>query len=131
VDNLSRDNLIRSRGRKDILSSGNNVHNASGATATSISIAQTTATVAQGKTISSSPRPLAHDGLGNSHCRPAAGVLKPRACESEDNWKPRMIVCKEGLPHGFCIEHSEVMAQKVESWLVDIIIGGGELGILG
>lgn len=30
-------------------------------------------------------------------------VLRKSAVEEEDAWKPRMMVCEEGIPHGFCI----------------------------
>lgn len=40
---------------------------------------------------------------------------------TDEKWKPRMIVCEEGLPHGFCNEHGEVMAEKVAVWIEDII----------
>jgi len=60
-------------------------------------------------------------------------------------WKPQMIICEEGLPHGFCIsecselvvpssdpdtegmsvEHGEVMAEKVSVWIEDIIERSG------
>ncbi|RPA73593.1 hypothetical protein BJ508DRAFT_48198 [Ascobolus immersus RN42] len=29
----------------------------------------------------------------------------------------QMWVCKEGIPHGFCLEHGEVMAGKVVKWV--------------
>ncbi|GES65924.1 uncharacterized conserved protein DUF2305 [Aspergillus terreus] len=33
---------------------------------------------------------------------------------------PKMVVCEEGLPHAFCLRHSEVMAKKVATMIMDI-----------
>ncbi|KAF8430342.1 hypothetical protein EV426DRAFT_581091 [Tirmania nivea] len=44
----------------------------------------------------------------------------------DEEWKPQMIVCEEGLPHGFCIKHGEVMAEKVAVWIGDIIERSGK-----
>ncbi|KAL4890349.1 hypothetical protein BDV59DRAFT_96975 [Aspergillus ambiguus] len=33
---------------------------------------------------------------------------------------PKMIVCEEGLPHAFCLRHSDVMAKKVAAMVMDI-----------
>lgn len=45
---------------------------------------------------------------------------------AEKEWKPLMIVCEEGMPHGFCIKHGEVMAEKVAIWIENIIEGSGK-----
>ncbi|KAJ5165109.1 Protein of unknown function DUF2305 [Penicillium coprophilum] len=34
---------------------------------------------------------------------------------------PTMIVCEEGLPHAFCLKHSDVMAQKVAGMIGQIV----------
>ncbi|KAF3161513.1 hypothetical protein TWF751_011317 [Orbilia oligospora] len=41
----------------------------------------------------------------------------------QDRWKPRMIVCEEGVRHSFCVstEFSELMAEKTARWVEDIV----------
>ncbi|KAL2013739.1 hypothetical protein VTN00DRAFT_1264 [Thermoascus crustaceus] len=36
---------------------------------------------------------------------------------------PRMMVCEDGVPHAFCIRHSDVMARKVSQFVRDIVEG--------
>ncbi|PYH30372.1 bifunctional triacylglycerol lipase/ester hydrolase [Aspergillus neoniger CBS 115656] len=36
---------------------------------------------------------------------------------------PTMVVCEDGLPHAFCLRHSEVTAGKVAGMVMDIIDG--------
>ncbi|KMW68037.1 hypothetical protein BDDG_12537 [Blastomyces dermatitidis ATCC 18188] len=36
---------------------------------------------------------------------------------------PRMQVCEDGVVHGFCIRHSDIMAKKTAAWVRDIIQG--------
>ncbi|KAK6519395.1 hypothetical protein TWF281_003229 [Arthrobotrys megalospora] len=40
-----------------------------------------------------------------------------------DNWKPRMIVCEDGVRHSFCVstEYSELMAEKTARWVEEIV----------
>ncbi|KAF8431503.1 hypothetical protein BGX38DRAFT_1228709 [Terfezia claveryi] len=45
---------------------------------------------------------------------------------ADKKWKPLMIVCEEGIPHGFCIKHGEVMAEKVAIWIENIIERSGK-----
>ncbi|KAI5806445.1 hypothetical protein DFH27DRAFT_608596 [Peziza echinospora] len=45
----------------------------------------------------------------------------PLTDEDDDKWKPEMLICEERLPHGFCIDHGEIMAKKVVGWVDDII----------
>ncbi|PUU83278.1 hypothetical protein B9Z19DRAFT_1061079 [Tuber borchii] len=33
----------------------------------------------------------------------------------------KMIVCEDGLPHGFCISHGEIMAEKAASWVKEMV----------
>ncbi|ESZ93157.1 hypothetical protein SBOR_6436 [Sclerotinia borealis F-4128] len=40
--------------------------------------------------------------------------------------KPIMMIDKEGIDHGFCINHSEMMATKVNDWIEKIIGGHNE-----
>ncbi|KAJ5197006.1 hypothetical protein N7449_007485 [Penicillium cf. viridicatum] len=35
---------------------------------------------------------------------------------------PTMIVCEEGLPHAFCLKHSDVMARKVAGMIEQIVV---------
>ncbi|KAF7949098.1 hypothetical protein EAE96_008268 [Botrytis aclada] len=37
------------------------------------------------------------------------------------NNKPIMVIDKEGIDHGFCINHSETMSTKVKDWIVKIV----------
>ncbi|KAJ8065291.1 hypothetical protein OCU04_005989 [Sclerotinia nivalis] len=37
--------------------------------------------------------------------------------------KPIMMIDKEGIDHGFCINHSETMAAKVKDWIEKIVEG--------
>ncbi|KAJ5947883.1 hypothetical protein N7466_000898 [Penicillium verhagenii] len=39
----------------------------------------------------------------------------------ENGLGPKMFVCEEGLPHAFCLNHSEIMAQKVGSMVWDVM----------
>ncbi|KAJ5637178.1 hypothetical protein N7490_007057 [Penicillium lividum] len=36
---------------------------------------------------------------------------------------PKMFVCEEGLPHAFCLKHSDIMAEKVASMIQEIVRG--------
>ncbi|KAL2220065.1 hypothetical protein M432DRAFT_652993 [Thermoascus aurantiacus ATCC 26904] len=36
---------------------------------------------------------------------------------------PKMVVCEDGVPHAFCIRHSDVMARKVARFIMDIVTG--------
>ncbi|KAL8811044.1 MAG: hypothetical protein Q9223_003167 [Gallowayella weberi] len=38
-----------------------------------------------------------------------------------DGWKPSMIYDQRKIPHGFCINHSEVVAEQVRTWVEGII----------
>lgn len=46
---------------------------------------------------------------------------------SEDGWKPTMIVDDGRIPHGFCLKHSETVAEKVSGWVEDIIYNHNEI----
>jgi len=41
--------------------------------------------------------------------------------ESDDGWKPWMEIDKLEVPHGFCIDHSVPVADKVKEYL-DVIV---------
>ncbi|KAK6544143.1 hypothetical protein TWF694_000850 [Orbilia ellipsospora] len=44
--------------------------------------------------------------------------------EGKDGWKPRMMVCEEGVRHSFCVsaQLSELMAAKTARWVEDIVM---------
>ncbi|KAI9823798.1 MAG: hypothetical protein M1826_007619 [Phylliscum demangeonii] len=35
--------------------------------------------------------------------------------------RTQMLIDRGGIPHGFCIEHSETMAEKVKGWIEDMV----------
>ncbi|KAL8941182.1 MAG: hypothetical protein Q9211_001921 [Gyalolechia sp. 1 TL-2023] len=39
----------------------------------------------------------------------------------DEDWKPDMFIDDGRIPHGFCIKHSEVVAEKVQRWVEGII----------
>ncbi|KAJ5536164.1 hypothetical protein N7513_009350 [Penicillium frequentans] len=39
----------------------------------------------------------------------------------EEGLGPKMFVCEEGLPHAFCLKHSDIMARKVAKMIRDIV----------
>ncbi|MCJ1435765.1 hypothetical protein MMC27_005140 [Xylographa pallens] len=41
--------------------------------------------------------------------------------EGGDQWKPKMIIDDEGIPHGFCIRHSNIAAIKTARFVEEII----------
>ncbi|KAL8904867.1 MAG: hypothetical protein Q9207_002990 [Kuettlingeria erythrocarpa] len=45
----------------------------------------------------------------------------------EEEWKPTMIIDDGRIPHGFCLKHSETVAEKVRSWVEDIIYNHNEI----
>ncbi|RPB05621.1 hypothetical protein L873DRAFT_1797326 [Choiromyces venosus 120613-1] len=42
----------------------------------------------------------------------------------------KMVVCEDGLPHGFCISHGEVMAEKAAVWVNEMAAKNTQEGIL-
>ncbi|TID16138.1 Lipid droplet-associated hydrolase [Venturia nashicola] len=42
----------------------------------------------------------------------------------EENWRPKMELDKTGLPHGFCIEHSVPVAEKVAGYIREVVRSG-------
>ena len=40
---------------------------------------------------------------------------------SVEGWKPTMFIDEGRIPHGFCLKHSQVVAEKVSGWVDDII----------
>ncbi|KAJ5649384.1 uncharacterized protein N7484_003107 [Penicillium longicatenatum] len=39
----------------------------------------------------------------------------------EEGLGPKMFVCEEGLPHAFCLKHSDIMARKVANMIQGIV----------
>ncbi|KAL7267349.1 hypothetical protein RUND412_010067 [Rhizina undulata] len=48
-------------------------------------------------------------------------LIRLRGRTEEHKWKPKMIVCEDGLPHGFCISHGERVAEKVAVWIKGMV----------
>ncbi|KAL2350306.1 hypothetical protein BJ546DRAFT_1053486 [Cryomyces antarcticus] len=38
-----------------------------------------------------------------------------------DEWRPKMEIDQNGIPHGFCIKHSVPIAEKVKEYIVEIL----------
>lgn len=52
----------------------------------------------------------------------AHGHRAPKGADAlSDDWKPTMFVDEDKIPHGFCIKHSEIMADLVSKWLDQVI----------
>ncbi|KAL9000232.1 MAG: hypothetical protein Q9169_001134 [Polycauliona sp. 2 TL-2023] len=43
-----------------------------------------------------------------------------------DGWKPSMFIDDKKIPHGFCLKHSEIVAEQVRTWVEDIILNHNE-----
>ncbi|MCJ1403168.1 hypothetical protein MMC11_006391 [Xylographa trunciseda] len=48
-------------------------------------------------------------------------LIKTRAAQEGDSWKPKMIIDDEDIPHGFCIRHSSIAAIKTAAFVEEII----------
>ncbi|KAF3906412.1 hypothetical protein ABW20_dc0105138 [Dactylellina cionopaga] len=44
--------------------------------------------------------------------------------EKKEGWKPRMVVCEEGVRHSFCVSthFSDLIAAKTAKWVEDIVV---------
>ncbi|KAK4181542.1 hypothetical protein QBC36DRAFT_317810 [Triangularia setosa] len=40
--------------------------------------------------------------------------------QGDKNGRTRAVICEEGIPHAFCIHHSETVAEKVRVWIEEI-----------
>ncbi|KAI4137776.1 MAG: hypothetical protein L6R39_007107 [Caloplaca ligustica] len=56
-----------------------------------------------------------------------ASLKKTTSLSSEDEWKPTMLIDEGRIPHGFCLKHSEIVAEKVRGWVEDIIYNHHEI----
>lgn len=54
------------------------------------------------------------------HTRDALIAARGRKPDSKGS-KPIMLIDDNGVDHGFCIHHSESIAEKVATWIEDII----------
>lgn len=48
-------------------------------------------------------------------------IIRSRGRGLGEDWKPKMVVCEDGLPHGFCVKHGEEMAEKVAGWVEGMV----------
>ncbi|OJJ95278.1 hypothetical protein ASPACDRAFT_48022 [Aspergillus aculeatus ATCC 16872] len=64
---------------------------------------------------------IALRGRGNGNGITEGGSAKGGEGEGEGGRGPTMVVCEEGLPHAFCLRHSEVMAEKVVGMVREVV----------
>ncbi|RAK74266.1 bifunctional triacylglycerol lipase/ester hydrolase [Aspergillus fijiensis CBS 313.89] len=64
---------------------------------------------------------IALRGRGNGNGITEGGSAKGGEGEGEGGRGPTMVVCEEGLPHAFCLRHSEVMAEKVAGMVREVV----------
>lgn len=55
------------------------------------------------------------------HTRDALIAARGREEGNMQSSKPIMIIDEGGIPHGFCIRHSETVAEKVGVWIKEIM----------
>lgn len=99
VNNKSRDMLVKNRGRKYVSVSTSYV---APVATISPSPATTTAIVAAA-TATGSSTPLSQQGLDQRNVGFATKSRLYNELYNGEDWKPRVIICERGLPHGFCI----------------------------
>ncbi|KAL8696801.1 MAG: hypothetical protein Q9224_002608 [Gallowayella concinna] len=56
----------------------------------------------------------------------AASSTSDVSSSPADGWKPSMFIDDRKIPHGFCIKHSEVVAEQVRVWVEEIICNHNE-----
>jgi hypothetical protein len=56
------------------------------------------------------------------HTRDALIAARGRGEEETKSSKPIMLIDENGVDHGFCIRHSESIAEKVKVWIDDIML---------
>ncbi|KAJ6262557.1 hypothetical protein Dda_3368 [Drechslerella dactyloides] len=51
------------------------------------------------------------------------GGVRWQGDDSVEGWKPRMIVCEDGVQHSFCVvtRDSELLAEKTATWIEEIV----------
>lgn len=60
-------------------------------------------------------------GFRKSKTLSSAASSISEASSPADGWKPSMFIDDKKIPHGFCIKHSEIVAEQVRNWVEDII----------
>jgi hypothetical protein len=55
------------------------------------------------------------------HTRDALIAARGRGEDDEGGSRPIMLIDENGIDHGFCIKHSESIAEKVRVWIADIM----------
>ncbi|KAL3419461.1 esterase/lipase domain-containing protein [Phlyctema vagabunda] len=53
-------------------------------------------------------------------------LIAARGQDFSQGSKPLMLIDQDGVDHGFCIRHSESIAEKVHIWIEDIIEGASD-----
>ncbi|OAL73076.1 hypothetical protein A7D00_2849 [Trichophyton violaceum] len=48
-------------------------------------------------------------------------IIRFKTREQQDGSAPTLMVCEDGVVHGFCIGHNEIMAKKVGRFIRDIV----------
>jgi hypothetical protein len=56
------------------------------------------------------------------HTRDALIAARGRGEGEKKSSRPIMLIDKNGVDHGFCIRHSESIAEKVKVWIENIIV---------
>ncbi|KAL8858846.1 MAG: hypothetical protein Q9178_004650 [Gyalolechia marmorata] len=64
---------------------------------------------------------IAARGFRRSKASASAASSTSDVSSPADGWKPTMWIDDKKIPHGFCIKHSEVVAEQVSTWVEDII----------
>jgi len=59
------------------------------------------------------------------HCRDALITARGQSGGGNQLSRPKMLIDQGGVPHGFCIRHSEIIAEKVKVWVDEIMEGSG------
>ncbi|KAI9762635.1 MAG: hypothetical protein M4579_000253 [Chaenotheca gracillima] len=69
------------------------------------------------------PKMLLHFGTNDHWVSDYARdeFIAMRGGKEEEDWKPQITIDQEGIPHGFCIHHSEQMARKAQHFIEQII----------
>jgi hypothetical protein len=55
------------------------------------------------------------------HTRDALIATRGRSEDEKNSSKPIMMIDENGVDHGFCIRHSESIAEKVKIWIEGIM----------
>ncbi|KAH7360672.1 hypothetical protein BKA65DRAFT_449243 [Rhexocercosporidium sp. MPI-PUGE-AT-0058] len=56
------------------------------------------------------------------HTRDALIAARGREAGARQSSKPIMMIDESGIPHGFCIRHSETVAEKVGVWIKEMMV---------